>query len=293
MTNWPGPFSRWGRAIRFGTPAGTRLVGHLVRRSPRYMLREVRQLLLVVWQLLLVLDQEARERKIARLERRLEWTRTARGWKRLAGPLAWLWDRPTPGEPSLAQRKSVSRALRKLVSRVLRRRVASLLDEFRSLLDEFRSQRQTLRELWEREKARVRLHTNACGDFTMMAREDWLRLRGYAELEIFSMHIDSLLLYEAHYARIRQTLLPGAVYHLEHGGGFKPDAKGVKTLNEQLDRKAIPQVTYEQFLDWTIAMYRRRRPLALNGQDWGFGGQWLREATPGIHAPADRVQGAV
>src|SRR5262249_12417724 len=33
------------------------------------------------------------------------------------------------------------------------------------------------------------LHTNACGDFTLLAREDWARLRGYAEWPIFSWHL--------------------------------------------------------------------------------------------------------
>ncbi len=43
----------------------------------------------------------------------------------------------------------------------------------------------------ERRLARSqRLHTNACGDFTLLARDDWFRLRGYPEWPIFSWHID-------------------------------------------------------------------------------------------------------
>ncbi|MDF1664085.1 MAG: hypothetical protein P1V97_20115, partial [Planctomycetota bacterium] len=35
------------------------------------------------------------------------------------------------------------------------------------------------------------LHTNACGDFTMLSKEKWLAILGYPELEMYSMHIDS------------------------------------------------------------------------------------------------------
>jgi hypothetical protein len=38
-----------------------------------------------------------------------------------------------------------------------------------------------------------RMHTNACGDFTLLARRQWHKLRGYPEIPIWSMHIDSLL----------------------------------------------------------------------------------------------------
>src|SRR5207248_7928252 len=107
--------------------------------------------------------------------------------------------------------------------------------------------RREIDEAWHRERARVRLHTNACGDFTMLAREDWERLRGYAELQIFSMHLDSLLLYEAYYLGLRQLVLQGAVYHLEHESGFKPDDAAIKTLNARLERAAIPQITNEIF----------------------------------------------
>src|SRR5213075_422580 len=44
------------------------------------------------------------------------------------------------------------------------------------------------------------LHTTACGDFTMLSREQWHRLHGYPEFEAFSFHIDSLFCYMAHYS---------------------------------------------------------------------------------------------
>ena len=38
------------------------------------------------------------------------------------------------------------------------------------------------------------LDTWACGDFTLMHREDWHDIQGYAELDAYSLHIDSLAL---------------------------------------------------------------------------------------------------
>src|SRR5208337_2725182 len=47
----------------------------------------------------------------------------------------------------------------------------------------------------------VSVHTYACGDFTMMAREHWFDVRGYTELnQFYSMHLDSMLCYAAHHA---------------------------------------------------------------------------------------------
>lgn len=140
-----------------------------------------------------------------------------------------------------------------------------------------RERRAAIDARWELERARVRLHTNACGDFTLMSREDWIRLRGYAELQRFSMHLDSLLLYEAHYSGLKHEVLPGPVYHLEHEGGFRPDADAVKELADRLEKRAIPQITNDEFLEYILDMFRRRAPLSLNGESWGFSDRRLPE----------------
>jgi hypothetical protein len=92
-----------------------------------------------------------------------------------------------------------------------------------------------------------RLHYNACGDFTLMSREKWFALRGYPEMPIFSLHIDSLLLMMAAYSGLKEKILayPCEIYHLEHslGSGITPGA-GQKMLFERLDREQIP------YLNW-------------------------------------------
>lgn len=124
---------------------------------------------------------------------------------------------------------------------------------------------------------RPRLYTNASGDFTLLERDDWARLRGYPELPIFSMHIDSLLLYQAHFAGLKEVALPYPVFHLEHEKGFKPDGEGQRKMNEWVERAGIPQITDEQFGKWVAEMEQRRGPLQFNSEGWGFGAAELPE----------------
>jgi len=134
------------------------------------------------------------------------------------------------------------------------------------------------------------LHTNASGDFTLMSAEDWSKTSGYAELEMYSMHIDGLQLYLAHYSGIRERFMPFAVYHIEHGGGFRPEAKGDESLDSNLARRAIPQTTNAQLMDWIQQMYATKQPLAFNGPDWGFAAETFPEMRPQTTRPHARTQ---
>jgi hypothetical protein len=116
----------------------------------------------------------------------------------------------------------------------------------------------------------MRLHTNACGDFTLLSREGWALANAYPELQLFSMHIDSLFMYEAHYHGIAEEFLPFRVYHIEHSHGFKPDEESVIELASRLEKVAIPQISNEEFLGWVIEMRKTRTPRSSNDESWGF-----------------------
>lgn len=141
----------------------------------------------------------------------------------------------------------------------------------------------------EWEKSRLRLHTNASGDFTLMSQDAWNQAGGYAEFEMYSMHVDGLVLYQARYAGILERRLPHAVYHIEHGGGFKPDSRD---LTERLEQAAIPQISNDQLMAWIYEMYKTNRPIPFNDDDWGFAGETLPETSPSrvrADAPAQEV----
>jgi hypothetical protein len=135
------------------------------------------------------------------------------------------------------------------------------------------------------------LHWNACGDFTLMAREHWDDLRGYPELDLFSMHLDSLLCYAAHHAGMREKVLsePMRIYHIEHGigSGWTPEGEG--QLYERLAQRRIQCVSFGELV-WSIAQMRRLGTTVIfNLEDWGLAGTALSETSPTTVLYASRV----
>lgn len=124
------------------------------------------------------------------------------------------------------------------------------------------------------------LHTNACGDFTLMARDDWFALRGYPEFEMYSWHIDSVLLHHARRRGLKQRILspPLAIFHLEHDGGWTPD--GQQALFERLARAGVAHLTDDD-LRAIVADLRRSAPdFVFNGPGWGLAEETLDETDP-------------
>jgi hypothetical protein len=128
-----------------------------------------------------------------------------------------------------------------------------------------------------------RLHTNACGDFTLMAREHWEQLRGYSEFEIFSMHLDSLFLYAAHVAGLEEAVLkpPMGVYHIEHSAGSGWTPEGEKDLFARVRKQGIPVMTIDELCDLVAEMRGQNDPALFNGTGWGLADQVLPEARVG------------
>lgn len=121
------------------------------------------------------------------------------------------------------------------------------------------------------------LHTNGCGDFTLLSRESWWALRGYPELEIFSFHLDSVLLHMAYHLGLREKILNGEMrlYHIEHLQGWTPEAE--KQMYHRLQRQGVPILSYAEFESMAIQMNKMRSPLNLNDKNWGLRSEKLRE----------------
>jgi len=118
------------------------------------------------------------------------------------------------------------------------------------------------------------LHTNACGDFTLLARNDWFDLRGYPEFDLFSMNIDSVFCYSAHYGGVVEEVLrdPIRIYHIEHavGSGWTPE--GQAALFARIAEKGLGWIDYRELLDWARQMHRLRLPMIFNRANWGLAG---------------------
>jgi len=125
------------------------------------------------------------------------------------------------------------------------------------------------------------LHTNACGDFTLMSRDDWFAVRGYPEWEIFSFHLDSVLLYIAHYAGIKEIILddPMRMYHIEHSSGWTPETERTQILNKRLASLKVPQLSGEQLDAVVQLMHQLNKPLIFNDESWGMVAASLPETT--------------
>jgi hypothetical protein len=125
----------------------------------------------------------------------------------------------------------------------------------------------------------VFLHTNACGDFTLVARERWLDLRGYPEFDMYSMNLDSVFLAAAQHGGALEEVLeePMRIYHIEHGAGSGWTPEGQSKLFERLSARGVSWVDNEEVLVWTAQMGRLNAPMIFNHQDWGLGGFDLKE----------------
>lgn len=127
------------------------------------------------------------------------------------------------------------------------------------------------------------LHTNACGDFTLMAREHWTNLRGYAELDMYSFNIDALLCYAAQYSGVREKLLrdPMRIFHIEHGQGSGWTPEGQNQLFERLQDRGIPWLDTAELMGFAADMQRLGSPIILNVENWGL----LHHQLPEIKIP--------
>ncbi len=123
------------------------------------------------------------------------------------------------------------------------------------------------------------LHLNGCGDFTLLHRDHWFALGGYAEFEMYSMHIDSVFCTAATMLGLKEVILddPYRIYHIEHGtgSGFKPEA--VDALESRLQRSGISALTMADFQKIALEMRRNGRPTLFNNENWGFADIELNE----------------
>jgi hypothetical protein len=116
------------------------------------------------------------------------------------------------------------------------------------------------------------LHTNGCGDFTLLARARWVDLRGYPEFNVFSMNLDSVFCYAAHHGGAVEEVLsePMRIYHIEHGTGSGWTPEGQAKLFERIAAKGIPVVPSDEVIAWGAQMRRLNSPMIFNLENWGL-----------------------
>jgi hypothetical protein len=97
------------------------------------------------------------------------------------------------------------------------------------------------------------IHTNASGDFLLMHRDLWEKLKGYDESTIGATCTDGYLLHCAYCFDMPQQIIPFPIYHIYHNFG----------------RQGRPEIEYQEYRRNCEAMIKTKIPYHLNGQDWG------------------------
>ncbi len=116
------------------------------------------------------------------------------------------------------------------------------------------------------------LHTNACGDFTLMARDAWFALRGHNELPLGDVYVDGLVNFAAAALGLRQVYLgdPVRAYHIAHGLNC--------TIDIEQRRRHRPSLNYAlDYVPWCEAILRNSAPMNVNNDDWGLAYEDLPE----------------
>jgi hypothetical protein len=126
-----------------------------------------------------------------------------------------------------------------------------------------------MRAFWSKERIEFyQLDTYACGDFTLMSRKAWDRIGGYLELDLYSLHIDSLALIAARSAGYAQRVFPpeACVYHIDHPAGWE----ALSPLEKIRFLEARPAIDYGTVYELGLQCLRNGKGIELNPPTWGF-----------------------
>jgi hypothetical protein len=115
-----------------------------------------------------------------------------------------------------------------------------------------------------------KLHTNACGDFTMIDKKSFFKMYGYNEFDGFSWHIDSLLLFKAYYYfKLNFINLEFPIYHINHEPGKK------YSINKKISIKKIKDIKLDFINDQKLFSFIKNYRLKKlhkddKRKDWGL-----------------------
>ncbi len=124
------------------------------------------------------------------------------------------------------------------------------------------------------------LDFEACGDFTLMTKEDWLDIEGYAELDMYSIHIDSMALWSCAAKGKKQIILPKkcSVYHIDHKNGWE----SINPIETIKFLKSKPCLDYSLVERGGHYLLKNKQNWGLNTPNWGFADEDFEEITLGV-----------
>ena len=119
-----------------------------------------------------------------------------------------------------------------------------------------------------------KIHTNTCGDFTLIHKDIWYKCNAYYEYDGYSFHIDSLLLFKALFKNCNFKNLKEKIFHMNHssGSGFQFQNN---ELFKRLDRNEIPYINGLKLKKYISLL--KNKNTSLDSNDWGIKGKNLKE----------------
>lgn len=109
----------------------------------------------------------------------------------------------------------------------------------------------------------------ACGDFTMMSLEDWIKIDGYAEIDLYSLHVDSMALISAIALGIKQELfdVKEVTYHIYHKDGWTGFENPLEKIQFLLKRPSLDWYSIGGTGEFLI---KERLNWNINAENWGY-----------------------
>ena len=118
-----------------------------------------------------------------------------------------------------------------------------------------------------------KLHTNACGDFTLLDKKSWFDLKGYYEFDGYSWHIDSIFLWRAYFEKIKFVTLKQKIFHINHsiGSGYNP---GTDNLFIRLKKNNINFIDDKRLQNFITD--REKNKFVNDNDEWGLKDKYLK-----------------
>ena len=116
-------------------------------------------------------------------------------------------------------------------------------------------------------RLQYKYHSNASGDFLLMSRQNWFKLKGYKEASQIALHTDSLMVIQAAFLGLKEHTYLSPIYHKQHERRYDAVNK------EDLDQDEA----YALYNREIQGMNKTGMVKIYNGDSWGRSGSSFEE----------------
>jgi hypothetical protein len=148
------------------------------------------------------------------------------------------------------------------------------------------------------------LHPEGPGDFIILSRERWNWLRGFPEIDVVSLHSDTILCYMAYISGAKEKILekPLYLYHIDHNSiwqsplyiflrklfvrlrlsptlvnKFSSFGSKIIPIKSKLQKLGVPTLSGSSAKKIILGMIQGKRSFIYNDEHWGLGNESLLE----------------